>query len=504
MLATLHSKLNICLSFRSAGSSPAIRILVSRRLLALSGALVLLSCSGGTRETVANVSVIGDRPSLSDPNRTPPDAASSMLLAATAQGLVRLDGDGEIDPGLAERWIVTDDGLSHIFRIRRSQWTNGREVDALDVASALNHMLRSNNRLVPYLGGIEKISGMTGRVVEIRLSSPQPRLLQLLAQPDAAMMQRGAGTGPLRLVAKKDGVYRLRLRQSQGAEGEEDRVTLRGDSAARAVSRYRQDMVHWVANGRFVDLAIARASRPNPAELRFDNADGLFGLAIAAREGFLGSAANRSALSMSVDRERLLRLYRVDGWRQAVSITPSQFDLPKAPAAQGWVALGFDQRLTRAAGLIATWRASHGKPPTLRVWLPEGPGPRLMFAALAADWARIGLKIVASDAASADLRLIDEVAPETGTLWYLTRVSCAQGFACSTEGEKALKEAGATMDGKERAELLSKADAAFASAVPFIPIASPLRWSLVSPELLGWKENMFAAHPLAYIRAVKR
>jgi oligopeptide transport system substrate-binding protein len=465
---------------------------------------MLQSCSGGASETVANVTVIGDRASLSDPNRAPPDAASSMLLAATAQGLVRLDGDGEIDPALAERWIVTDDGLSHIFRIRRIEWTNGDEVDAGEVTALLQRMLRGNNRLLPYLGGIEKISEMTGRVVEVRLSSPQPRLLQLLAQPDAALMQRGLGTGPLRIVERKDGVYRLRLRKAQDVETDPDRVSLRSDPAARAVSRYRQNRVHLVANGRFADLPIARASRPNQTELRFDNADGLFGLAIARRDGFLGSAANRSALSMSVDRERFLKLNRVDGWRQAVSIIPSQFDLPKAPAAQDWVALGPDQRVTKAASLIATWRASHGTPPALRLWTPSGPGARLLFAALRANWARIGVKIIGSDFASADLRLIDEVAPETGAFWYLTRTSCSQGFICSDEGETALRQASAAADGKERAELLAKADAAFASSVPFIPIATPLRWSLVSPELIGWKENMFAAHPLAYMRAIKR
>jgi len=34
------------------------------------------------------------------------------LRAATAAGLVSLDGQGDVIPALADRWIVTDDGRS--------------------------------------------------------------------------------------------------------------------------------------------------------------------------------------------------------------------------------------------------------------------------------------------------------------------------------------------------------------------------------------------------------
>ena len=40
------------------------------------------------------------------------------LRSATAAGLVTLDSKGEIEPALADRWIVTDDGRSYIFRLR--------------------------------------------------------------------------------------------------------------------------------------------------------------------------------------------------------------------------------------------------------------------------------------------------------------------------------------------------------------------------------------------------
>jgi peptide/nickel transport system substrate-binding protein len=52
----------------------------------------------------------------------------------------------------------------------------------------------------------------------------------------------------------------------------------------------------------------------------------------------------------------------------------------------------------------------------------------------------------------------------------------------------------------ERAQRLTEADAAVAADVPFIAIARPWRWSLVSPRLRAWQTNPRAAHPLNRLR----
>jgi oligopeptide transport system substrate-binding protein len=53
------------------------------------------------------------------------DAPVSLKRALT-QGLVSFAPDGNVEPALAERWIITDDGLSYIFRIRDTVWSNGQ------------------------------------------------------------------------------------------------------------------------------------------------------------------------------------------------------------------------------------------------------------------------------------------------------------------------------------------------------------------------------------------
>src|SRR3546814_17057330 len=65
---------------------------------------------------------IGTPPVLSDPARQALGRPSQMLMAGVARGLVRLDATGQVEPGIAERWIVIDDGMSYIFRIGDVTW----------------------------------------------------------------------------------------------------------------------------------------------------------------------------------------------------------------------------------------------------------------------------------------------------------------------------------------------------------------------------------------------
>ena len=117
--------------------------------------------------------------------------------AATAQGLVALDQEGRIVPALAERWLVTDDGLSYIFRLRDTRWAGGTPVTAQDARRSLENAIRAlaGTSLGLDLAPVAEVRAMTGRVIEITLDTPQPTLLQLLAQPELGLVLPGAGGG---------------------------------------------------------------------------------------------------------------------------------------------------------------------------------------------------------------------------------------------------------------------------------------------------------------------
>ena len=71
------------------------------------------------------------------------------MREAVAKGLVGLDEEGRVVPALAARWIVTDDGLSYIFRLFDAKWDDGRQITAERVARLLNQRLSElrNSRL---------------------------------------------------------------------------------------------------------------------------------------------------------------------------------------------------------------------------------------------------------------------------------------------------------------------------------------------------------------------
>ena len=92
------------------------------------------------------IAAIGPLNGAANPVNGELSAPNAALLDATSQGLVAYDGDGQIEPGLAERWTVTTDGRSYIFRIREARWTDGRKVMAEEVASILRSYIAPRSR----------------------------------------------------------------------------------------------------------------------------------------------------------------------------------------------------------------------------------------------------------------------------------------------------------------------------------------------------------------------
>src|SRR3954451_15284305 len=88
--------------------------------------------------------VIGGEPKLRDPALGPLPAPDAVLLANVAQGLVRFDAGGNIVAGLAERWNVSDDGLSYIFRLASVDWPNRRKLTAAQVARILKRSISNS------------------------------------------------------------------------------------------------------------------------------------------------------------------------------------------------------------------------------------------------------------------------------------------------------------------------------------------------------------------------
>jgi peptide/nickel transport system substrate-binding protein len=460
---------------------------------AIAAALLLAGCRDAESGPVV-VSAIGAPPSLVNPNRTALDPPAAMLANAVAQGLVRFDPAGQIEPALAQSWTVTDDGTSYIFRIARTKWSNGTHVTAEQVAERLRAAASraSRNRLKPLLGSIAGIVAMTDRVIEIRLRAPRPNFLQLLAQPDMAIVRAGQGTGPLAAEPGPDGALLLRPRDEEEDAPLLPDLYLRGEAAPLAVARYQARAAALVTGGTAIDLPIARAANPPDAALRFDPVAGMFGLTIGSRAALVAEPEGRRALNMAIDREAIVAALAVPNLAPRLSLLPAGIEEQPAPAQSAWAALPLPARQAEARAIIAGI-AGGSDAPKVRVAMPDGPGATLLFAHLRRDWRAIGVEAErVAIRARADLRFVDEVAPAGLASWYLRHFTCDASIVCSNEVDTVLEKARNATSFAERRDALAEADRLLTEAVPFLPIAAPVRWSLVSPRMTGFQPNPFA------------
>ena len=76
--------------------------------------------------------------------------------------------------------------------------------------------------------------------------------------------------------------------------------------------------------------------------------------------------------------------------------------------------------------------------------------------------------------------------------------SAARQIAC---GDADLLIAGGVEGMSRSPYVIAKADTALTADVAFIPLATPLRWSLVAPGLDEWQANPRAWHPLTELRS---
>lgn len=470
---------------------------------------MLTACTPKPDEGPIVVSAIGAAPVLTDPAKGPLDSPVRVLLDATAQGLVRFDATGQIEPGIAERWSVIDNGTSYIFRLREGEWPDGRRVTAADVVRVLRRQLATGSRnvLAPFLTAIDEIVEMTPEVIEIRLKRPRPDLLKLFAQPELAVFRiasAGGGSGPYRIVAERGALVRLRPAFDPSRASDDDAaeptadasVRLVGERAAMAISRFAAQSSQAVLGGSFTDWPIVLETQIAPINRRFDPAAGLFGLAVANRDGVLADPANRAAIARSIDRAGFTAAISPE-WEATSQLLPEQLDSAAAPALAPWTqALTPDQPSPRAT--IDAWRNANPGDIRLRVALPDGPGATILYGYVGAALLSLGIspERVGPDA-PADLRLIDEVAPYDSARWYVAR-ACQP---CSGIAQLAIEAAREADSPRLRSQQIAAADAALASDVAFIPLARPLRWSLVSVRLKAWTANTRAWHPLNHLRS---
>jgi len=195
---------------------------------------MLTACGGGER--TANRHTLVDSRDWYDPRSLDParatDVPTGRAVAYLFDGLTRFTPDARIEPALAHRWAVSDDGLRYTFHLRTDvTFHDGTRFGAGHVVSSFRRVLDPATKagslwpLYPIKGarafsegsgstlGIEATDDST---VVITLEEPFAIFPKLLAMPITSIVpatvgddfsERPVGTGPWRLVEWKHDDY---------------------------------------------------------------------------------------------------------------------------------------------------------------------------------------------------------------------------------------------------------------------------------------------------------
>lgn len=475
--------------------------------LSLLAALILSSCGSSGGEGPVSVAIIGSPESLFQQGiRLAPPA--QHVRAATHEGLVALDQAGQVVPAIAERWIVTEDGLSYIFRLRDSAWPDGAEITAVDVRQQLRDAIARvrGTSLGLDLAAVQDIRAMTGRVVEVRLTAPMPDFLRLLAQPELGFIKSGSGAGPMALSRDEaEPIARLSALppEARGLPAREDweavarPVAVRALSANKAVAAFSGGEVDLVLGGSIADFPQAEAGPLSRGTIQVDPAIGLLGLMVRSETGLLAEPALREALSMAIDRSALIQSFGLSGWRESSWIVPPENYTTPPYGEDRWNGASIAERREVAAGRVRAW-AGPGREAVVRVALPQGPGSDLLLRQLAEAWGAIGVAVRrAAPGQAADLELRDTLARYSSPRWYLNQFHCGlKSGLCAPRADALVRQSLTERDAGRREQLLIDAHAALVEREVYIPLGAPVRWSLVRASIRNYLPNAWGMHPL--------
>jgi len=488
----------------------------------------------------------GPEPSTLDAHRCQ-EIACANVLRDLYEGLVTEDASGQLIPGLALAWQRSEDGLRWVFKLRPdARWSDGAAITAEQVAASFRRAFTPATAapLGPLLHAIAGAAEVqAGRIspaelgvraldphsLEIRLSQPidlLPRLTLPIAFPlrlDAIEAHGSQHTQPGNLLG--NGAYRLEGWRPQSmitlarnphfhspAAIERVRFHVTEDAAAE-LKRFAAGDLHLTET--VPPARLDRLQARFGEQLQISPYLGVFFLGLNLQQAPTDSRALREALSLSIDRELLVRAVTGMGEQPAFRLLPPQVRgaLPLQPE---WARLAPRERLARAQAAYAETGYSAARPARISLRYNTSTVHRRVALAVAAMWReqlgaltelrneewkvfvqnrrqrRVtqvfrGGWIADYDDAGSFLELFKRGSPLN---W--------SGFA-DAEYDALLARAESSADPQQRALLRAQAEARLLDAHAIIPLYVYTSKHLLSPRLRGFAPNPLDRHPSRFM-----
>lgn len=409
---------------RTTNNQPRTRLAPFSAALVLFLALSFAACRPSAPP--ANLVIInGPEPESLDPAIVTGQA--DLRLARTLfEGLTRMNAaTGLPEPGLAERWEISPDGLVYTFHLRTNlAWSTGGPITADDIIYSWRRILdpRTASDYAGQLFFVKNAEAFcTGKLtnaadvgmraldpltVRVELNTPTPFFLDLCSFPTLAAVPRDAieRHGDRWLLAPPvpvSGPYqleswrlqdRIRMRKNprywDAARTQSEVVDfLSMDSPFTALNLFERQQADIIWDKNLVPSELMDLLRQRPDCHSFDYL-GTFFYRYNVTQPPFDDVRVRQALGMAIDRRRLVEKISRSGERWATHLTPD--GIPNYDPPEG---LPYDPAAARRLLAEAGFPEGRGFPP-FQYLLPTGKLDAQLAVEMQAMWAReLGIKM---------------------------------------------------------------------------------------------------------------
>ena len=457
------------------------------------------------------------------------DLASTRIASDLFEGLTRFDANGMAEPGLADKWDISNDGRQWRFQLRSGlQFSDGHPVEASVFARAFARIKdeKSGSPHGSLFGIIESVDAADARTVLIRLKNPFPQLPALLAHPAMAALpfHRIDAAGDKwtsdRPLVTSGAYYLAEWRLAQRLQLKANPKWHGGTPAVRQVTWMPMDNLNSAMR-----LVLARGadigSEYTPSRhhwLKANHPDivrnhpylGTYYFAFNTRKPPFDDARVRHALSMAIDRQWMATKMVDAGNLPAWGLLPPGLDGGTSYRAE-WAGWTRGKQMKQAASLLRQAGYGPDKPLRFEIRFNSSTEHRRAAVAMATMWRELGVeaKLLNSEASlhfdslkRADFQfarsgwIADIAAPENFLAVHRSNagVQNYSGYA-NPAFDKALDTALAEADPAKRSALMRKAEAMLIADMPIVPLYFYSSRSLVGPRVAGWKDNVAHVHP---------
>ncbi len=200
---------------------------ISFRALLMAGVLAFAPLAAA-RAQVLEVAVDASPVGL-DPHRATAFSTFQIISGTIYEGLVAVDKDLRVKPGLAESWTISPDGKTYTVKLRAgATFHDGSKVEAADVVASFNRVLSKDiaSPLASRLAAVEKAEAADPLTLVLTLKEPSAPLLisagtiaivpRSMEAEKEALQRAPVGTGPFKfkewqpngfVLLEKNGAY---------------------------------------------------------------------------------------------------------------------------------------------------------------------------------------------------------------------------------------------------------------------------------------------------------